>query len=57
MAANSKRSSANVNVCATEKNLEEEIQLNQYSINYRFDSNKHTHVFLFVTQAFWVFIV
>jgi len=24
---------------------------------YRFNSNKHTHVFLFVTQAFWVFIV
>jgi len=25
--------------------------------HYRFDSNKHTHMFLLVTQAFWVFIV
>jgi len=25
--------------------------------DYRFYSNKHTHMFLFVTQAFWVFIV
>jgi len=24
---------------------------------YRFNSNHHTHMFLFVTQAFWVFIV
>jgi len=24
---------------------------------YRFKSNKHTHMFLFVAQAFWVFIV
>jgi len=23
--------------------------------DYRFNSNKHTHMFLFVTQAFWVF--
>jgi len=26
-------------------------------INYRFISNKHTRMFLFVTQAFRVFIV
>jgi len=25
--------------------------------DYRFKSNKHTDMFLFVTQAFWVFIV
>jgi len=24
--------------------------------DYRFNSNKHTHMFLFVTQAFWLFI-
>ena len=27
------------------------------SIRYRFNSNKHTHMFLFVTQASWVFIL
>ena len=25
--------------------------------DYRFNSNHHTHMFLFVTQAFWVFII
>jgi len=25
--------------------------------DYRFNSTHHTHMFLFVTQAFWVFIV
>jgi len=23
--------------------------------DYRFNSNTHTHMFLFITQAFWVF--
>jgi len=27
------------------------------AFDYRFSSNKHTHMFLFVTQVFWVFIV
>jgi len=25
-------------------------------LDYRFNSNTHTHMFLLVTQAFWVFI-
>jgi len=25
--------------------------------DYRLNSNKHSHMFLLVTQAFWVFIV
>ena len=48
-AANCTSSSANVDVCAAEESLEEELKLNQYSINYRFNSNKHTTMFLFVT--------
>jgi len=26
-------------------------------LNYRFNPNKYIHTFLFVTQAFWIFIV
>jgi len=42
-------SGPNLNVCAAE-----EIKS---VIDYRFNSNKHTHMFLFVTQAFLIFIV
>jgi len=48
----------NVNVCGAEENLEEELLcINKPVFDHRFISNKHTHMFLFVTQAFWVFIV
>jgi len=43
----------NVNVCAAEDKLEEELKS---VLDYRFNSNKHTHTFLFVTQAFWVLL-
>jgi len=46
----------NVNVCVADENLEKEIKLKSV-FDYRFNSNKHTHIFLFVTQTFWVFIV
>ena len=42
----------NVNVCAAEENLEE-LHTIESVFDYRFNSSKNTHVFLFVTQSFW----
>jgi len=42
----------NVNVCAAEKNLKEELRITESLFDYRFNSNKNTHVFLFVTKSF-----
>jgi len=44
----------NVKVCLQKKIWKSIIKS---VFDYRFKSNKHTHMFLFVTQAFWVFIV
>jgi len=53
--ANCTSPAAHVNVCAAEENLEEELQyIIKAVFDYRFNSNTHTHMFLFVTQAFWV---
>jgi len=43
----------NICHCAAEEKLEEELQLKSV-FDYRFNSNKHTRMFLFATQAFWV---
>jgi len=45
-----------VNVGAAEENLEEKT-ICKSVFNYRFNSNKHTNTFLFVTQAFCYIIV
>ena len=46
----------NVNVCAAEKKFERGTIIKSV-FDYCFNTKKHTRVYLFVTQAFWVFIV
>jgi len=45
----------NVNVCAAEKFGRGTIMKSLF--DYCFNAKKHTHIYLFVTQAFWYFIV